>query len=40
MIEPIGEELKAKNMDSDHESINSNEDIEPTIHTIHNSQLL
>ena len=35
MIEPIGEELKAKNMDSDHEGINSNEDVEPTIHTMH-----
>ena len=35
MIEPIGEEPKAKNMDSDHEGINSNEDVEPTVHTTH-----
>ena len=35
MIEPIGEEPKAKNVDSDHEGINSNEDVEPTVHTMH-----
>ena len=35
MIEPIGEEPKAKNVDSDHEGINSNEDVGPTIYTMH-----
>ena len=35
MIEPIREEPKAKNVDSDHEGINSNENVEPTIHTMH-----
>ncbi|CAL9064799.1 unnamed protein product [Musa banksii] len=35
MIEPIGEEPKAKNVDSDLEGINSNEDVEPTVHTMH-----
>ena len=35
MIEPIGEEPKAEELDSDHEGINSNEDVEPTVHTMH-----
>ena len=35
MIKPIGEEPKSKNMDSNHEGIDFNEDVEPTIHTVH-----
>jgi len=35
MIELIGEEPKAEALDSDHEGINSNEDVEPTVHTMH-----
>ena len=35
MIESIGEELEAKNVDYNHEDIDSNEDVEPTIYTMH-----
>ena len=35
MIGPIGDEPKAKNVNSNHKGINSNEDVEPTIHTMH-----
>ena len=35
MIEPIREESKAEELDSDYEGINSNKDVEPTIHTMH-----
>lgn len=35
MIESTREEPKAKNVDSDHEGINSNEDVGPTIYIMH-----
>ena len=35
MIEPIEEKPKAKNVDSDHEGINSNENVEPIMYTMH-----
>ena len=35
MIEPIREELEAKELDSDHEGVKTNEDIEDIIYTVH-----
>ena len=35
MIESIGEEPKANNVDSDHEGIEFDEDVGPIIHIVH-----